>query len=269
MSPAMLRPQSVSEVPSSAEAAFIVDVDGFEGPIDVLLTLARAQRVDLARLSIVRLADQYLDFVARLRGRHLPLAAEYLVMAAWLAYLKSRLLLPKPLPERDEPEPEVVAAALARQLAQLEGLRRAGQRLFAQPQLGRDTFLRPVVAVAGEAQPPLPRVTLAALITAYVRSRQRATLPPSATIAPLPLLAVEEALAHVQARLAERPGWQSLLSFVPAAALDAAAHPLAPRAALAATFVAALELARTGGVTMRQNRAFGPIFVTAGNGRDG
>ena len=120
----------------------IVDVDGFEGPLDLLLTLARSQRVDLRRISIVRLVDQYLEFISALKGQDLDLAADYLVMASWLAYLKSRLLLPKPEKNADEPSGEEMAARLAFRLQRLQAMREAGGRLMARDRLGRDVFFR-------------------------------------------------------------------------------------------------------------------------------
>src|SRR5471030_2110164 len=126
---------------ATEEPAFTVDLDGFEGPLDLLLELARRQRVDLARISILALAEQYLLFVEAARKLRLELAADYLVMAAWLAYLKSRLLLPEPRPE-DEPSGAELAAALAFQLQRLEAMQQAGVRLMARPLLGRDVFAR-------------------------------------------------------------------------------------------------------------------------------
>src|SRR5437762_12048270 len=123
------------------EDALLLDLDGYEGPIDVLLLLARDQKVDLRKISILDLADQYLAFIARARQLRLEIAADYLVMAAWLAYLKSRLLLPEPEPE-DEPSGADMAAALAFQLQRLEAMQQAGLRLMARPQLGRDVFRR-------------------------------------------------------------------------------------------------------------------------------
>src|SRR5881227_3673232 len=119
----------------------VVDLDGYEGPIDVLLRLAREQKVDLTKLSILQLADQYLAFIFEARRLSLEIAADYLVMAAWLAYLKSRLLLPEPQPE-DEPSATELAAALAFQLQRLEAMQHAGIRLMAHPQLGRDVLAR-------------------------------------------------------------------------------------------------------------------------------
>ena len=120
----------------------VLDLEGFEGPIDLLLTLAREQKVDLARISILQLADQYLEFIAGARAIHLDIAAEYLVMAAWLAYLKSRLLLPEEEKDEDEPSGEEIAALLAFQLRRLEAMREAGAKIMALPQLGRDSFPR-------------------------------------------------------------------------------------------------------------------------------
>lgn len=250
--------------------AFVVDVDGFAGPLDLLLALAREQRVDLARISIVALADQYLAFVAGARRRNLTLAAEYLVMAAWLAFLKSRLLLPRPVAA--DPAPEVEAAALARQLQRLDAMRRLAARLLARPQLGRDFFLRPPAAGADAEAVVEGGCTLAELLSAYGRVRRRRR-PQVLALAPLPLLAVDEALAFMRARLGTAPGWESLWCYLPPAraaegAPGGAAEDLARRAAVAATFVAALELAREGALRLRQGRPFGPLFVLAAGGRE-
>src|SRR4051812_6498970 len=152
----------------------VVDLEGYEGPIDVLLTLARSQKVDLTKISILQLADQYLEFITELHRLRLEVAADYLVMAAWLAYLKSRLLLPEPQPE-DEPSGADLAAALTFQLQRLEAMQAAGARLLARPQLGRDVFprgapegLRTVSRVAWDA-------TLYDLLKAYGDSRRRTT----------------------------------------------------------------------------------------------
>ncbi|MCU0837499.1 MAG: segregation/condensation protein A [Rhodospirillales bacterium] len=257
-----------AEVRSDGNEAFVVDLDGFAGPIDVLLSLARSQKVDLSRISIVRLADQYLDFVAAARRRSLQVAAEYLVTAAWLAYLKSRLLLPRPVLEDDEPEPEALAAALAWQLQRLDAMRRMGHRLFARPQLGRDTFLRPAAKVP--AAPSVPAVpagacTLTQLLAAYAGHLKRQQTP-RLVVTPSSLMSVDAALARLRAGLGAVPGWESFLRYLPEECLNDEADPLTTRAAVAATFVACLELAREGAVRMRQARPFGPIFIIAAEG---
>ncbi|MDP4593214.1 MAG: segregation/condensation protein A, partial [Beijerinckiaceae bacterium] len=153
------------------EPAFLVDVDGFEGPLDLLLELARRQKVDLAKISVLALAEQYLGFIDQARKMRLELAADYLVMAAWLAYLKSRLLLPE-APKGEEPAAADLAAALAERLRRLEAIRDAAGKLVNRPRIGRDMFLRGEpegIAVVRHAQ---YNTTLFELLTAYSQQRQ-------------------------------------------------------------------------------------------------
>jgi segregation and condensation protein A len=256
---------SAAAAPAAA-ADFVVDLDGYEGPLDVLLDLARTQKVDLTRISILELAEQYLAFVDRVRAMHLELAAEYLVMAAWLAYLKSRLLLPK----EGEPDPvpaEQLAAALAAQLARLEAMRAAGARLFARPQLGAQFFARgcPPAPVAERAPASLD---LGALTAAYVALLNRRRRVAPLAIKPTELTSVDEALMRIRRSLGGSPGWASLMRFLPEETL-AGLHrgSLSARSRLAATFSASLELARRGDLELRQLRPFGPIYVKAAPGR--
>lgn len=257
---AELSPQDFpdAEVPGSAvlgEDAFILDLEGFEGPLDLLLTLARHQKVDLTRISILELADQYLAFIQRVRGLKLEIAADYLVMAAWLAYLKSRLLLPEPEGE-DEPSGEEIAAALQHQLRRLEAMREAGARLMAQPRLGRDVFPR------GAPEPmPVVRntridVSLYELLKAYADHRTRQAVS-ALLIEPSDLFSIEDVLERLLGRIGGIQDWESLLQFLPP---DLGAG-LRRRSALAATFAAMLELARQGKLEIRQLETFGPIYV--------
>jgi len=241
------------------DAPLVLDLEGYGGPIDVLLQLARDQKVDLTRISILALADQYLEFVRRARRLHLELAADYLVMAAWLAYLKSRLLLPEPQGE-DEPSGAELAAALRYRLQRLEAMQQAGEGLMARPALGRDVFAR-------GAPDPLPIVTQASyqvslyeLLSAYgaIRGRGRAE---SLHIAPSELYSVDEALQRLGRLLGEIPGWRTLAAFLPPDLHGG----LVWRSALASTFTASLEMAREGKVQIRQDGAFGPIYL---RGRD-
>jgi segregation and condensation protein A len=239
---------------SSQPEQLVLDLDGYEGPIDLLLTLAREQKVDLGRISILALADQYLAFIARQRQLRLEIAADYLVMAAWLAYLKSRLLLPQP-PDDDEPSAAELAAVLEHRLRLLEAMQTAGIRLMARPQLGHDVFLRG--APEGLAIVPVPvyELGLYELLRAYGESRRRDA--PVLTIEPSAFQSMDDALKRLARFLGHLPDWRELTSFLP----QEVRGELFRRSALAATFAAALELVRDGRIELRQERAFGPVFL--------
>lgn len=233
----------------------VLDLDGYEGPIDVLLTLARDQKVDLTRISILQLADQYLAFIATARSLRLELAADYLVMAAWLAYLKSRLLLPEP-EELGEPTGAELAANLAMQLRRLEAMQAAGASLMRRPQLGREVYAR------GEPEPikvvhrPVYRDTLYDLLSAYGRQvgrKQDSIL----RIPPTELYSMDDALRRLGDMLGRSIDWRILAAFLPPEMKGG----LPRRAALAATFAASLELVRSGRAEFRQDKAFGPLFL--------
>lgn len=243
------------ERPEPEMVDLVVDLDGYEGPIDVLLALAREQKVDLTRISILRLADQFLAFIAAARRLKLEIAADYLVMAAWLAYLKSRLLLPQP-PALDEPSGEELAAALAQQLQRLEAMQQAGIRLMARPQLGRDVFRRGAPEGLPRILVPVWDVSLYDLLKAYGDGRQRkegAVLH----IAPPELLSMDDALQRLERMLGRIPDWRSLMSFLP----PVGGSGIVWRSAIAATFAASLELVRSGRLQLRQDTAFGPIYL--------
>jgi segregation and condensation protein A len=250
------------EEPQIGTDAFVVDVDGWEGPLDLLLTLARAQKVDLRRISIVALADQYLAYVAAVRRARLELAAEYLVMAAWLAELKSRLLLPEPAGP-DDPSSEEMAAALAFQLRRLDAMREAGKRLTARPQLGRDFWPRGCPEPIAERVETVVTADLRGLLRAYGRYlRRRRAEAPLELVEPEVLDSVEAALARILRSLGQVPGWESLTRYLPPGTLEGLrGGTLGARASLAATFGAVLELVRQGAVVLRQNQAFGPIYL--------
>jgi len=240
---------------TEGDAQFVLDLDGYEGPIDVLLNLARDQKVDLTKLSILDLADQYLAFVARARRLRLELAADYLVMAAWLAYLKSRLLLPEPEGEA-EPTGAELAAALAFQLQRLEAMQRAGVQLMALPRLGRDFFVRGEPEAVRVIAKPVYKLTLYELLKAY--GAQAAVRQPSLLrIPPHDLYSMDDALHRIGSMLGHALDWHSLQHFLPPDMHDG----LRRRAALAATFAASLELVRSGRAELRQDGAFGPIYL--------
>jgi segregation and condensation protein A len=237
------------------DADLVVDLDGYEGPIDMLLTLAREQKVDLTRISILRLADQFLAYIAAARRLKLEIAADYLVMAAWLAYLKSRLLLPQP-PEPDGPSGEEMAAALAQQLLRLEAMQQAGVRLMARPQLGRDVFARGAPEGLPRVLVPVWDVSLYDVLKAYGDGRQRKETS-VLHIAPPELLSMDDALQRLERMLGRIPEWRGLMSFLP----PVTGGGLVWRSAIAATFAASLELTRSGRMQLRQDAPFGPIYL--------
>ena len=235
----------------------VVDVDGYEGPIDVLLTLAREQKVDLKKISILALVEQYLIFIQAARRVKLELAADYLVMAAWLAYLKSRLLLPEP-PEDDEPSGEMLAEALAFQLQRLEAMQQVAVKLMARPRLGRDVFPRGETLDVRVIKKTVLDVTLYDLLSAYGAHKAREETH-VLHIAPTELHAVEDAVKRLEALLGGMVDWQSLTSFLPAALKPG----IVTRSAIAATLIASLELAKSGQIEIKQTEPFGPVFVRA------
>jgi segregation and condensation protein A len=250
-----------SELEPSGDA-FIVDVDGWEGPLDLLLALARAQKVDLRQISILQLADQYLSYVAAARRASPELAAEYLVMAAWLADLKSRLLLPEPAGPKEHSSDEM-AAALAFQLRRLDAMRQAGARIMALQQEGRDFWPRGLPEVTEERTRTLIRADLRELLRAYGDYLQRRRRDePLALGEWVDLHSVEAALARIGRSLGQAPSWESLARYLPAGTLEGLrTGDLRARSALAATFGAVLELARQGALLLRQNQPFGPIYL--------
>lgn len=249
--------------PSKApDGTFLVDVDGYAGPLDALLALAREQKVDLVHVSILELADQYLAFVAEARRRDLELAADYLVMAAWLAYLKSRLLLPD-LSDEEQPSGEEMAAALAWQLQRLEGIRNAGEALMTRNRLGRDFFARGAPEIFLIHYTTVVDASLHDLMKAYGDIRTR--MGPSAMeIEPFILFTVDRALERIRNMLGAISGWNNLWRFLPEGLSASGADPLLRRSATAATFAASLELAREGEVDIRQTGPFDPIYIATG-----
>jgi segregation and condensation protein A len=233
----------------------VLELDGYEGPIDLLLVLARDQKVDLGKISILALADQYLAFIARQSSLRLDIAADYLVMAAWLAYLKSRLLLPSP-PEDDEPSGAELAEELEHRLKVLEAMQTAGARLMARPRTGHDLFLRG--APEGLAVIPVPVYDLGLyeLLRAYGEGRRRSEAA-VLTIEPALLYSMDDALKRLARFLGRLPDWRELTSFLPRELRG----EVFCRSALAATFAATLELARSGEIELRQDRSFGPIYL--------
>ncbi|WP_299946570.1 ScpA family protein [uncultured Ruegeria sp.] len=246
----------VSVADRLAAEALIVDVDGFEGPLDVLLTLSRTQKVDLRKISVLALAQQYLTFVEKARQLRIELAADYLVMAAWLAFLKSRLLLP-PDPDDEGPSGEELAAHLAFQLERLQAMRDAAARLMARDQLGRDFFKRG----QGEDVTRLRTVTYSAtlldLMQGYARIRTRDEFRPFVMDRDA-VFTMEQALERMRPLIGFAGAWTDMETYLPEG-WDA--DPVRRRSATAATFAASLELVKEGHMEMKQSESFAPIHL--------
>jgi segregation and condensation protein A len=248
---------------ASDEPSLMVDVEGFEGPLDLLLTLARQQKVDLAKISILALADQYLAFIEAARKLRLELAADYLVMAAWLAYLKSRLLLPEQHPAEGM-SAEDMANALAQRLRRLEAIRQFAEKLIARPQLGRDIFQRGQPEPIAEIKHPQWSATLYDLLSAYAARRQiqsrSVVRVPKRTV--WSLAEAREALERV---VGQSMDWSPLDQYLVAYL----AEPAMVATVLASSFAAALELIREGQMEAHQQGAFSPLYVRKKRNADG
>ncbi|NHB76833.1 segregation and condensation protein A [Rhodobacter calidifons] len=256
------QPERIAPEDRLASEALIVDVDGFEGPLDLLLTLSRTQKVDLRRISVLKLAEQYLGFVERARSLRIELAADYLVMAAWLAFLKSRLLLP-PEPGDEGPSAEDLAAHLAFQLERLQAMRDAAARLMGRDQLGRDFFARGIPEDMTHHRKVVWTATLLDLMRAYARIRTRDEFRPF-VLDREHVYTMEQALERMRGLIGYAGDWATLVSFLPEG-WDVS--PMARRSALAAHFAAVLELAKSGQVRLRQSETFAPIELRLKDGR--
>ena len=236
---------------------FMVDLDGFEGPLDLLLELARRQKVDLARISVLALAEQYLLFIEAARKLRLELAADYLVMAAWLAFLKSRLLLPTPS-QAAEPDASELADALARRLRKLEAIRKAAEFLMNRPWPGRDVFARGAPEAVEVARRSVYEANLYDLLAAYARQAQkhaRARVRFRAREV-WSLAEAREALARLVGGACDWTAFEDWL-------LEACLDPRMRRSARASSFSASLELVREGKIELRQDKTFAPIYIRA------
>jgi segregation and condensation protein A len=240
---------------ASDEPALIVDVEGFEGPLDLLLILARQQKVDLAKISILALADQYLAFIEAARQLRMELAADYLVMAAWLAYLKSRLLLPEPA-EGPGPSAEDMAASLAFRLRRLEAFRAAAEQLVTRPQLNRDVFARGAPEPIRDIKHPEWTATLYDLLSAYAAQRQKHALA-RVRFARRTVWSLADARAAVERLIGAAAEWSRLDEFLIAYVVE----PSQRATVLASSFAATLELVREGLAEMHQQGAFTPIYL--------
>ena len=240
--------------------ALHLDLDGWEGPLDLLLDLARRQKVDLRTISILDLVDQYLAYIDRAGTMRLELAADYLVMAAWLAYLKSLLLLPHdPLVE---PSPEELALRLQLRLQRLAAMRESGARLMARDRLGRDVFRRPAPEGLRVDKRHSWTCEWFDLVAAYGQVKARSQ-PVVHMVRERPVMTLESALARVSALLGVALVWLDLRAFLPARTEAGFADPQLRRSALASSFVAALELAKQGKAEMRQAEPFAPLMLRA------
>jgi segregation and condensation protein A len=245
---------SVSE--RLAAEALIVDVEGFEGPLDLLLTLSRTQKVDLRKISVLELSVQYLAFVERARHLRIELAADYLVMAAWLAFLKSRLLLP-PDPTEEGPSGEELAAHLAFQLERLQGMRDAAAKLMARDQLGRDFFARGLPEDVTRVRRVTYTATLLDLMQGYARIRTKDEFRPFVMDRDA-VMTMEQALDRMRGLINYAGDWTELTSYLPE---GWEVEPAKRRSAMAANFAATLEMAKRGELELRQGDTFSPIQI--------
>lgn len=236
------------------EPSLVVDVEGYEGPLDLLLALARQQKVDLHKISILALADQYLVFIEAARKLRLELAADYLVMAAWLAYLKSRLLLPEP-PQAEGPSAEEMANALANRLRRLEQIREAANRLMTRPQLRRDIFPRGQAETIAQIKHPRWTATLYDLLTAYATQRQQRVLA-TVHLSKRTVWSLSEARASLERLVGIAEDWSCLDDYLMRYVIEPSQRPTV----FASSFAAALELVREGSVDLHQKEAFAPLY---------
>lgn len=244
------------DAPEIAESERLtLDIDGWEGPLDLLLSLARTQKVDLREISILALVEQYLAFINDAKVLKLEIAADYLVMAAWLAYLKSCLLLPRD--EQEDPSPEELALRLQLRLQRLNAMREAGARLMARNRIGRDVFLRGAPEGLRIVRKMQWTAEIYDLISAYGQIRAR-TEPAVHVVAHRPVMTLEDALVRLERMIGDMPEWGTLQSFLPETEDNGYR-----RSALASSFVAALELARQGKALIRQEEDFSELMVRA------
>lgn len=236
----------------------VLNLEGFEGPLDLLLTLARVQKVDLTQIAILPLVEQYMDFVAEARRMKLELAADYLVMAAWLAYLKSRLLLPD-LDVGDEPSAEEMAMRLQLQLQRLNAMRESGARIMSRNQLGRDVFARGNPEHVVVTKKAAYDVTIYELLKAYAEQRSRNSVV-ALRIPVRHVFSLDDALVRLSKLIGTALDWTDLKAFLPDWGVDSEGGVGYKRSTIASTFVAGLELAKEGKAEIRQLEAYGPIY---------
>lgn len=241
--------------PHAETERLVLHMDGFEGPLDLLLSLAREQKVDLAALSILELVEQYIAFIRDAERLKLEVAADYLVMACWLLYLKSRLLLPKE-DDAQEPTADELAMRLQLRLQRLDAMRECGAQLMGRDRLGRDVFARGAPETVVTSRRRIFATDLYALLHAYGQVERRRQMT-GITIRTRPVFALEDAIARLSDLIGAHHHWADLMSFLPAAIRDPALY----RSAVASHFVASLELARRGVADIDQREVFGPLYV--------
>ena len=247
-----------------AAETLLLDIDGYEGPLDILLTLARTQKVDLRHISILQLAEQYLGFIETARALRIELAADYLVMAAWLAFLKSRLLLPQG-PDEEDPSGEDLAAHLAFQLERLQAMRDAAARLMALDQLGRERFVRGQIEHMTHRRKIRYSASLLDLMQGYARLRTKDEFRPYAFDRE-DVYTLDQALSDLRHVIGRHIDWTDLERFLPRQWQNTGKRR---RAAVAMTFAAALQLTKEGQVDLRQQTSFAPIEMRAKETRNG
>ncbi len=245
--------QGIAAPGTTDSSALYIELDNWEGPLDLLLDLARRQKVDLKSISILALVDQYIDYIERAEALKLEIAADYLVMAAWLAYLKSAMLLPKE--EQEDPSPEELALKLQLRIARLGAMREAGARLMARDRLGRDVFARGAPEGLKTLRNNVWQCNWYQLVHAYGQVKLR-TEPVVHMVANRPVMTLDSALDRVSAMLGVSLDWMELRTFLPANA-----EPRLKKSALASSFLAALELAKQGKAEIRQEEIFGPLHL--------
>jgi len=246
----------LDDVPGAGDA-FIVDVEGFEGPLDLLLALARTQKVDISKIAILPLVEQYLDFIAQAQSLKLELAADYLVMAAWLAYLKSKLLIPR---EKEDPQTqsaEEMAQRLAFRLMRLEAMRTAAARLMTRKRLGRDVFVRGTPETVRTVKETTWTAEVYDLLKAYAEQRRR-TIKVVHVVRARKVWSIKDARQRLERLVGATAGdWTQLDLFLE----QYLPHGEEERTALASSFGATLEMAREGLVELRQDEPFAPIYM--------
>lgn len=250
----LFRTESVAE--RVASETLIIDVDGYEGPLDLLLTLSRTQKVDLRKISVLDLAVQYLLFIERATALRIELAADYLVMAAWLAFLKSRLLLP-PDPKEDGPSGDELAAHLAYQLERLQAMRDCAAKLMARDRLGKDRFVRGLPEDVSRRRNVIYTANLLDLMQGYARIRTKDDFRPFVLDRDA-VLTMEQALTRMRGLIGFTGDWTDIISYLPEDWLN---DPQKRKSATASTFAASLELAKEGKIEIRQCEVYAPIEI--------
>jgi segregation and condensation protein A len=250
----LFRTESVAE--RVASETLIIDVDGYEGPLDLLLTLSRTQKVDLRKISVLDLAVQYLMFIERATALRIELAADYLVMAAWLAFLKSRLLLP-PDPKEDGPSGDELAAHLAYQLERLQAMRDCAAKLMARDRLGKDRFVRGLPEDVSRRRTVIYTANLLDLMQCYARIRTKDDFRPFVLDRDA-VITMEQALSRMRGLIGFTGDWTDIISYLPEDWLN---DPQKRKSATASTFAASLELAKEGNIEIRQGELYAPIEI--------